>query len=114
MFFDRLSKTEQDIVRQCMNVVLNSNYIEDFEIHARLGINRQTLRNLMEQWPVLDDSSEDSDAFLAINNCLSAVCYGIHFPPGEWSRWFDTSEQEVEGVYTKWARIRGLRSTGIR
>ncbi|HEY6417946.1 MAG TPA: hypothetical protein VIX59_02995 [Candidatus Binataceae bacterium] len=113
MFFAQLTEREQDIVRQCMNAIFKGPYIENPEFQTRLGINREALQKVIQSWPVLDDSKEDSDVYLAINNCLNEVCHGIKIPSGDWPLWFNSLREEIKAVYVKWAKIRGKAFTGI-
>src|SRR5882762_5924112 len=69
------------IVLQCMKAIADGPEIEDWEFHTRLGIVRPTLRRVISLWPGIDDGSDDSDEFLAINNCLNEICHGVDIPP---------------------------------
>jgi len=104
MFFAQLTEREQDIVRQCMNAVLNSPYVGNFEFQTRLGVDRQALQKIIKTWPNLDDSDESSDAYLAINNCFNEVCHGIKIPPDDWSLWFNSPMGEIKAAYIKSAK----------
>jgi hypothetical protein len=65
--------------------------------------------------PELDDSSEDPDAALAINNCLNEVRNGVDISPQEWSVWFDCPREDVDTVFRKWAGMRSrMYITGIQ
>jgi len=81
MAFKELSPSEKAIVLQCMKAIADGPEIEDWEFHTRLGIVRPTLRRVISLWPGIDDGSDDSDEFLAINNCLNEICHGVDIPP---------------------------------
>jgi len=81
MAFKELSPSEKAIVLQCMKAIADGPEIEDWEFHTRLGIVRPTLRRVISLWPEIDDGSDDSDEFLAINNCLNEICHGVDIPP---------------------------------
>lgn len=88
-------------------------FIEDWEKHPRLGLTAEGLHAIIEQWPDIADYDEDSDGFLAINNCLNEVCNGFEVPRSEWSLWFDCSIDEVRATYQAWLMLRGT-SGGVR
>lgn len=106
LFFVQLTEREQDVIRQCMNTIFKSPYIDNPEFETRLGIDRKALQKVMQCWPDLNDSDEHSVVFLAINNCLNEICYGIDISPSDWALWFDASIEDVRAVFEKWCRIR--------
>jgi len=114
MAFAELSPSEQQIVLQCMKAIADGSEIEDWEFQTRLGIVRPSLRRIISLWPAIDDSSETSDEFLAINNCLNEVCHGVKIPASEWQKWFAQPIDEIIKTYYKWLRLQGLASGGIR
>jgi hypothetical protein len=114
MAFAELSPSEQQIVLRCMKAIADGPEIEDWEFQTRLGIVRPSLRRVISLWPTIDDSSEDSDEFLAINNCLNEVCHGVKIPDAEWRKWFSQSREEIIKTYNKWLRLKGRSSGGIR
>ena len=97
-----------------MKAIANRPLIEEWEFHTRLGILRPTLKRIISAWPDIDDSSDGSDEFLAINNCLNEICHGIDIPPTEWRDWFLQSREEVKKTYGKWLRLGGHSAGGIR
>lgn len=113
MFFGQLTEREQDIVRQCMDAIYKGPYIENWEFHTRLGIDREALQKVIQSWPVLDDSNEHSEVCLAINNCLNEICHGVKIPTGDWPLWFNSPMEEINAVYIKWAKIRDKTFTGL-
>ena len=74
----------------------------------------EELDEIIAEYPNIDDSDDNSNATLAINNCLNEVCHGIRFSDEDWKQWFDVNKSEVEEVYWKWAKLRGWSQTGIR
>jgi hypothetical protein len=114
MAFKELSQSEKEIVLQCMKAIADGPEIEDWEFHPRLGIDRLTLRRIISVWPEINDGTENSDEFLAINNCLNEVCHGFDIPPTEWGKTFTHSKDEIRQTYAKWLRLRGGSSGGIR
>lgn len=114
MAFKELSSSEKETVLQCMKAIAEGSEIEDWECHTRLGIVRSTLRRIIRLWPEIDDSSNRSDEFLAINNCMNEICHGIHIAPTEWGKRFTQSRDEIRHTYHKWLRLGGYSSAGMR
>jgi hypothetical protein len=114
MAFKELSRNEKEIVLQCMKAIADGPEIEEWEFHTRLGIVRPSLRRIISQWPAIDDSSDNSDEFLAINNCLNEVCHGVKMPDTEWRKWFAQPKDEIIKTYNKWLRLRDCSPGGIR
>jgi hypothetical protein len=113
MSIKNLSDDDQKIILQCMKCVYGGSYIDDLEFHTRLGINRIELKQLIDEWPEIDDSHNGSSAQLAVNNCLNEVCNGIRFNNEDWSIWFKANREEIYDVYKCWAESVGLKRTGI-
>ena len=114
MAFAELSPSEQQIVLEFMKAIADGPEIEDWEFHTRLRIVRPSLRRIISLWPAIDDSSDNSDEFLAINNCLNEVCHGVKMPDAEWQKWFAQPKDEIVKTYHKWLRLRERSSGGIR
>ena len=110
MAFEQLNPREQDIVLRSMKAV--DRFIGDHEKHARLGLEPPELRAIIARWPLIDDSDDCKDGFLAINNCLNEVCHGFRIAPDEWSSWFNTPMSEVRTTYRTWLKLKGI-SGGI-
>lgn len=111
MPFEDLTSEDQLVVLQCMKAT--AAHVADSEKHSRLGLEPGELQSVIAKWPHIDDSSEQSDGFLAINNCLNEVCHGFRVAPEDWNSWFGFSESEIKVVYQKWLRLKGLAG-GIR
>ena len=79
-----------------------------------MGIVRATLRRIISTWPEIDDRAENSEEFLAVNNCLNEVCHGLDMTPAEWRKWFTQPKDEIRRTYAEWLRLRGGSSGGIR
>jgi hypothetical protein len=93
MAFKELSPSEKEIALQCMKAIADGHEIEDREFQTRLGIARPTLKRVISLWPQIDDSSDDSVEFLAINNCLNELCRGVDIPATEWGKRFAQPKQ---------------------
>jgi hypothetical protein len=109
----KLSDSERQIIFQCLKAILKGRFLEG-EFHTRLGIEPEELEGIVTAYPDVDNSDDNSDAAIAINNCLNEVCHGISFSDREWSQWFTVSKPEIEEVYRKWAVLRGRSHSGIR
>jgi len=113
MPLSELSEKDRRIIFQCLSAVLKGKFLED-DYEARIGIDEDDIDKIVAAFPEIDDSNDDSDVTLAINNSLNEVCHGIRFSDDEWNQWFDVNKSEVEEVYWKWAKLRGWSQTGIR
>jgi hypothetical protein len=114
MSIEGLSHEDQESILQCMRAIADGPYIEDWEIHTRLGITRESLRQIISLWPNIDDGFDHSDGFLAINNCMNEVCNGIHIPSEEWDSWFTRSKTQIMESYHKWLKRSGGSTASIR
>ncbi|MEJ7862026.1 MAG: hypothetical protein WKF90_10375 [Pyrinomonadaceae bacterium] len=57
MTFEKLSENDKQIVVQCLNAILNSNFLEH-EFHARLGLEQEDLARVVSACPNIDDLDE--------------------------------------------------------
>jgi hypothetical protein len=73
MALDLLAPEEREVVRRAMAATFR--YF-DFDFQTRLGISPDSMRMLLDAWPVVDDSRDDSDACLAINNSMNDLLHG--------------------------------------
>jgi hypothetical protein len=97
-----LPERSQDAVLQCLKAILIGPFIDEWEFQTRLGIDRDGLRSVLGRWPNLEDSEQGTDDFLAVNNCLNEVCYGVDIPAQAWDEWFTLPRTEVERAYEDW------------
>jgi hypothetical protein len=114
MAFKDLPKAEQELVLQCMKALVDGDAIKDWEFHMRLGVPRAQVRKIISQWPDIDDRVEDSDEFLAINNCVNEICHGIRMTPEEWTLRFTHPRDAILQAYDNWLRLGGQTRGGIR
>jgi hypothetical protein len=114
MSLKSLSEEDKAAVLQCMTAIVGSQLIEDWETHPRLGLTRERLRKVISRWPQIDDSVIDSDAFLAIDNCMNEICSGVQIPPGPWDKRFKMTRSQVLDSYRKWSIRTANYSSGIR
>jgi hypothetical protein len=104
MTLSKLTENEREIVRNVMAATFDY-FTSDFG--TRLGIEQRKMRKLLVAWPHVDDTRDDSDACLAINNSLNEILNGIGISDEQASKTFGVSRTELERVYTKWAFERG-------
>lgn len=105
--FSRLGDPQKKIVRECLVAILEGPFIPEWELHARVGLDREGLRSIIEKWPELDDAEQNSPAHLAINNCMNEVCHDIRFSVHEWKNWFTASRETIQSIYRKWTNLSG-------
>lgn len=104
MAFDQLSIEDQKLILQCMRLVLESPYIRGgFE--ARLGMDRGSLKYVIENWPNLNDDEPRTRG--AINNCLNEVANGISLSPQEWDAWFEVPRDKIKSLFFQWRALKG-------
>lgn len=109
----KLTTREKGIIFSCLRCILEGDDIEDPEFHTRLGAGRDELRKILNQWPHVDDSEDNSAACLLINNCINEICNGIWFSKEKWDKWFSVDRDQVRAVFAQWARQRGWKRTGL-
>jgi hypothetical protein len=97
-----------------MKALAESQLIEDWEMHTRLGIRRETLREIVSRWPNIDDTDPHSDEFLAINNCMNEICNGLRISPEEWNKLFTLTRPQILDAYQKWSGCGGNYFAGLR
>ncbi len=114
MAIQQLSLADQEIIRRCLVAICDGPFLEDAEFHPRIGVAKESLKNITHTWPAVDDSDDESDAALAINNALNELCYGLPISPEDWTLWIIVPRTEIIRVYQEWARIRGWKSTGVK
>ena len=114
MAFEKLSANEQEQILQCMKTIASGSEIEDAEFFTRLGTTRAVLQKIILDGPNIDDSSEDSEGFLAINNCLNEICNGLDIPESRWSDYFAVSKVAYKQTYLKWLKRTAFPQGGIR
>ena len=107
---EKLTSEEMTIISSCLRAVAEGPFIRDSAIHSRLGVYRETLYNIVEQLPEIDDSILDLDMYLAINNSMNEVCNGIRFSHADWEAWFHVDRDVVRKVFKKWKRLQDFKT----
>jgi hypothetical protein len=106
-----LNTSEQVIVRRVMQATFSH---FDVDFHTRLGVSTTAMQALLDAWPDIDDSSDESDACLAINNALNDLLHGVGIDEQEAMKIAGVSVTEITLIYRKWAVARGWKSTDLR
>jgi hypothetical protein len=106
-----LTPDEREVVHRAMAATFS--YF-DFDFQTRLGVTPQEMRALLHAWPDVDDSSDASDACLAINNSLNDLLHGESISEDEAMALVGVSRAEMLRIYRKWAAARGWKSIGVR
>lgn len=106
-----LNADEIEVIRRMMAATFR--YF-DFDFEARLGISEEDMRSLLVAWPHVDDSDDDSDACLAINNSLNDLLHGVGISDAEAIKLAGVDRSGIYSIYKKWAAARGWSSTGVR
>lgn len=108
MSHKELAEWEQDLIVQCMWVVLCGRYTWPQGVHSRVGVWPTELARIAEAWPNVDYQGPNNDAATAINGCMNEVCNGLRFPDGDWETWFSVTRDEVSCVFARWRVSVGL------
>jgi hypothetical protein len=111
MSLSALTSEELEVVRRMMAATFQ--YF-DFDFHMRLGIFEADMHSLLKDWPDIDDSKDDSDACLAINNSLNDLLHGVGISDAEAIKLTGVDRSEIHRIYRKWVSARGWPSTGVR
>lgn len=104
-----LTPEEREVVRRSMQATFR---LFDFDFQTRLGVEPERIRPLLAAWPP-DESSDHSDACLAVNNSLNDLLCGEAITEAEASELVGATRAEMEHVYKKWASARGWNARGV-
>jgi hypothetical protein len=106
-----LTTQDREVIRRAMQV---SFHFFDWDFQTRVGITSEAMRDLLDSWPNVDDTSDESDACLAINNVLNDLLHGVGITDQKAFELIGTNRAELLRVYRAWAEGRGWSSTGVR
>lgn len=84
-----------------------------FEFEARIGITEESASFLLDTWSDVDDSDDDSNACLAINNSLHDLLHGVGINDAQCQELTGVNREELMRIYRKWATARGWDNTGV-
>ncbi len=111
MSLSALTPVDLEVVRRAMEATFQ---FFSFDFQSRLGLEPEQMTSLLEAWPNVDDTSDDSDACLAVNNSLNDLLHGVGISEEECIRLLGVGREEAYRVYRKWADARGWNSTGVK
>ena len=106
-----LTPAELEVVRRAMKASL---VFIGAGFDARMGITQDQMEVLLAAWPNVDDTADDSDACLAINNALNDLLHGVGIKDAEARQHVGVGRDEMVRVYHKWALARGWSRAGVR
>lgn len=114
MSLDRLTDDEREAVRQSLVALRAGWFLDEHDLETRIGVAPATCDALVSAWPAVDDTDDDSDAALIINNALNEVCNGGCIPDAQRPRWFTVPREAVRFAYRQWRTARGWPEGGVR
>jgi hypothetical protein len=100
-----LDAEEREVVRRSLEATF---HYFDSEFDARLGVTEEEMRRVLAEWPNVDDSNDDSNACVAINNALNDLLHGEGISDADAIQLTGVDTAEMERIYKKWARGRGV------
>ncbi len=68
---------------------------------------------LLADWKNIDDSSNESDACLAVNNSFNDLLHGVGISEQQALALAGVSRAEIDRIYRKWAVACGWKSRGL-
>jgi hypothetical protein len=101
-----LTPNEQEVVRRAIAATFE---FFDWDFQTRLGVSPETMRQLLGEWPNIDDAY-DSDAYLAINNAMNDLLHGTGISDAKATKITGVDRAEMRRIYGKWA---GEGGTGL-
>jgi hypothetical protein len=80
-------------VHDCITAIVRGPWIEEFEFHARIGVFRRELEQLLRN--ATNPLELRGELRGAVGNCINEVCNGIFISAGEWPKWFRISPTDM-------------------
>jgi hypothetical protein len=111
MTLKSLTSDELEVVRRAMLATFD--YLT-FDFSSRIGIEANEMHDLLNKWPHVDDSEDESGACLAVNNSLNDFLHGIGISDTEALEKIGVDRAEMRRIYGKWSTSRGWDRTGVR
>ena len=106
-----LSPEEREVVRRTMEATFR---FLDLDFNTRMGIEPEVMRSLLAAWPIIDDSIDNSDACLAVNNSFNDLLHGAGISEADALKLVGVTRAEMRRVYSKWTAARGWDKTGLQ
>ena len=111
MSIEDRSVEEKEAVRQAIAAMPA---LLTFEFETRMGLSEASASFLLENWPRINDSDDDSDACLVINNSINDLLYGVGVTDNECKELTGVNREELIRINNKWATARGWENTGAK
>ena len=114
MSSEHLSDGEEASIRQCVTAIIDGPFIEDWEFHTRLGVERAEFRAALPPDGNLDLFSDDPGVNLIVNNSLNEVANGLGISPAQWNEWFTVTREDIRRVFDRWLELCTRRRSGLK
>ena len=88
-------RLERAVVIECVDFVLRSDAIDDWEFSTRIGVDRSALGDVLRRLQTASDLVSDDRDRIWIGNCLNEVCHGLAVSDAAWTEWFTISREDV-------------------
>lgn len=93
------------ITKDCLRAVVEGPFFPDWEFQTLIGVDRDTVRVVMEAWPV---RTVEPEAFVcAVMNSLTWLVFYPHGQTEAWDRYISVGPDEVRQALDR------LRATGL-
>ena len=118
MTLSALTPEEREVVERAVAAMLSfaegdHGELSGSDFQTRLGLTQAEFRYILDNWAKADDSDDQSDVCLAINNSLNELCHGLHVDDSHRRMLTGADLEELRRIYFKWAKARGWHRTGI-
>jgi hypothetical protein len=100
MPLDNLNPQEQEVVLECLKASTEGPFFPDWEFSTLFGLERNEVREIIEQWPVDDQS--DEKAARAINNAMNNLLGYPHGQKEVWPEYISVPKDELHTIFRKW------------
>jgi hypothetical protein len=102
LLLDGLPDSDQSIIRKCVEAITFGSFLDDPEMHPRIGLDRGELISVLDHWSEPGEIGWAEQASIAINSCLNEICFGLEISNRDWSTWIPVPRSEVERVFALW------------
>ena len=110
MTLSALTESERTVVKLTLEATFE---FFDFDFHVRLGVTAEEMKELLKNWPNINDGDKTVGA-LAINNSLNNLLHGEGIDDDTALKLMGVNRSEMLRIYRKWAGNRGGSSTGFK
>src|SRR5262245_8907509 len=97
MPLSQLTVAELEVIRQCLQAAATGPFYPDWEFSTLFGVTRETVRQVLADFPTVDDA--DESVKLSINNSMNLLWFYPHDCGEVWDQYFSVSEQEMKRVF---------------